>query len=125
LIKSIDVVYRKYILGNHEFDGIVHFKTYRNDMGSLKISDADRAFTITGLQKSTMLEPAFQKNALSTMPDFRNLVFKKSDIPSDFRGSAVLTFKTSDALGTYQIITRGLDKSGKVHMGYKTIIISN
>lgn len=125
LIKSIDVVYRKYILGNHEFDGIVHFKTYRNDMGSLKISDADRAFTITGIQKSTMLEPAFQKNALSTMPDFRNLVFKKSDIPSDFRGSAVLTFKTSDAVGTYQIITRGLDKSGKVHMGYKTIIISN
>lgn len=125
LIKSIDVIYRKYILGAHEFDGIVHFKTYRNDMGSLSISDADRGFAITGLQKNKSLEPAFQKNALSPLPDFRNLAFKKSDVQSDFRGSAVFTFKASDAVGTYQIIMRGLDKSGKFQMGYKTIIISN
>ena len=124
LIKSIDVVYRKYILGNHEFDGIVHFKTYRNDMGSLKISDADRGFAITGLQKNRSLEPAFQKNVLSSLPDFRNLVFKKDDLPSDFRGTATFTFRLSDAIGSYKILARGFDKSGKMHFSSKSIIIS-
>lgn len=124
LIKSIDVVYRKYILGNHEFDGIVHFKTYRNDMGSLKISDADHAFAITGLQKNRSLEPAFQKNMLLPTPDFRNLVFKKDDLPSDFRGTATFTFRLSDAMGSYKILARGFDKSGKMHFSSKSIIIS-
>jgi hypothetical protein len=123
LIKSIDVVNRKYIVGNHEFDGIVHFKTYRNDMGTLKIADSDKSFPVKGLQKNKSLEPAFTDNPHTTKPDFRNMIFKKNDIQSDFRGSAVLSCKLSDAMGDYKIVLRGLDKSGNFHLASKGITI--
>ncbi|MEY3562662.1 MAG: hypothetical protein RLZZ294_668 [Bacteroidota bacterium] len=124
LIKSIDVINRKYIVGTHEFEGIVHFKTYRNDMGSLKKIDSDKSFPTRGLQISKSLEPAFQGNYNTTMPDFRNIVFKKNDIQSDFRGTAVMPFKLSDAIGDYNIIFRGLDKAGNTQLASKSIRIN-
>ena len=112
LIKSIDVINRKYIMGDHEFDGIIHFKTYRNDMGSLRLSEADKSFPLKGLQKNTGLKPAFAVGNTTRLPDMRNLVYKKNSIASDFRGSATLGFTLSDAIGNYAIIIRGIDKQG-------------
>jgi len=124
MIKSIDVVNRKYILGDHEFDGIVHFKTYRNDMGSMRLSDLDKSFSINGLQKNTFLNPAFAVGNTSKMPDMRNIVFKKNDILSDFRGSATMEFKLSDAIGNYSIILRGIDKEGNPTVVSKNIVVA-
>jgi hypothetical protein len=124
MIKSIDVVNRKYILGDHEFDGIVHFKTYRNDMGSMRLSDLDKSFSINGLQKNTFLKPAFAVGNTSKMPDMRNIVFKKNDIQSDFRGSAMMEFKLSDAIGNYSIILRGIDKEGNSTVVSKNIVVA-
>jgi hypothetical protein len=124
LIKSIDVINRKYILGDHEFDGIVHFKTYRNDMGSLKLSDDDKIFSIKVMQKLTALKPSFPLGINQKSPDMRNLIFKKDDIKSDFRGSSTIQFNTSDAFGDYAIIIRGFDKQGKLNTSTKNISIS-
>lgn len=121
MIKSIDVVNRKYILGDHEFDGIVHFKTYRNDMGSMRLSDLDKSFSLIGLQKNTTLKPSFALGNTTKMPDMRNIVFKKNDIQSDFRGSATMEFKLSDAVGNYSIILRGIDREGNSTVVSKSI----
>jgi hypothetical protein len=123
MIKSIDVVNRKYIMGDHEFDGIVHFKTYRNDMGSMRLSDLDKSFSVNGLQKNTTLKPAFAVGNTTKMPDMRNTAFKKNDIQSDFRGSATMEFKLSDAVGNYSIIFRGIDKEGKTTVVSKNIAV--
>ena len=123
MIKSIDVVNRKYILGDHEFDGIVHFKTYRNDMGSMRLSELDKSFSIHGLQKNTSLKPPFAVGNTTKMPDMRNIVFKKNDIQSDFRGSATLEFKLSDAIGNYSVIFHGIDKSGNSTIVSKNIAV--
>ncbi|MFZ9815718.1 MAG: hypothetical protein ACO3EO_10600, partial [Candidatus Kapaibacteriota bacterium] len=124
LIKSIDVINRKYILGDHEFDGIVHFKTYKNDMGSLKLSDDDKIFSIKVMQKLTALKPSFPLGINQKSPDMRNHIFKKDDIKSDFRGSSTIQFNTSDAFGDYTIIIRGFDKQGKLNTSTKNISIA-
>ena len=123
MIKSIDVVNRKYILGDHEFDGIVHFKTYRNDMGTLRLSDVDKSFSVKGLQKNTSLKPAFAVGNTTKMPDMRNIIFKKNDIQSDFRGSATMEFRLSDAIGNYSIILRAIDKEGNSTVASKIISV--
>lgn len=124
MIKSIDVVNRKYILGDHEFDGIVHFRTYKNDMGTLRLTDLDQSFNVKGLQKNTLLKPAFSVGNATKMPDMRNILFKKGDIQTDFRGSTTLTFKLSDAIGNYSIKLRGVDKQGNTTSTSKLITVS-
>jgi hypothetical protein len=125
LIKSIEVISRKYILGDKEFDGIVHFKTYKHDMGSLRLSDADKFFPLKGIQKNTLLRPSFEIDNKTKMPDFRNIVYKKDGIQSDFRGTANIQFMLSDAIGTYSIIARVVDKQGNSVISSKTIQITN
>jgi hypothetical protein len=122
-IKSIDVINRKYILGDHEFDGIVHFKTYRGDMGSLRLSESDKSFTIKGIQESTSVKPVVGDG--SKLPDMRNIVLKKSRISSDFRGSATLQFTLSDAIGKYAIVLRGVDNQGNTVVSSKTIQVAH
>lgn len=121
-IKSIDVINRKYILGDHEFDGIVHFKTYRGDMGSLRLSESDKSFTTKGIQESTSVKPVVGDG--SKLPDMRNIVLKKSGISSDFRGSATLQFTLSDAIGKYAIFLRGVDNQGNTVVSSKTIQVA-
>jgi hypothetical protein len=58
------------------------------------------------------------------MPDMRNIVFKKNDIQSDFRGSATMEFKLSDAIGNYSIILRGIDKEGNSTVVSKNIVVA-
>jgi hypothetical protein len=122
-IKSIDVINRKYILGDHEFDGIVHFKTYRGDMGSLRLSESDKSFTLKGIQESTSVKPVVGDGA--KLPDMRNIVLKKSRISSDFRGSATLQFTLSDAIGKYAIVLRGVDNQGNTVVSSKTIQVAH
>lgn len=125
LIKTIEVINRKYILGEREFDGIVHFKTYKKDMGSLRMSDYDKFFPLKGLQKNTSLRPSFEINNKTKLPDFRNIVYKKGEIRSDFRGSINLQFNVSDAIGNYAIKARGIDKHGQMVTASKSIQVTN
>jgi hypothetical protein len=93
-------------------------------MGSLKLSDDDKIFSIKVMQKLTALKPSFPLGINQKSPDMRNLIFKKDDIKSDFRGSSTIQFNTSDAFGDYAIIIRGFDKQGKLNTSTKNISIA-
>ena len=92
-------------------------------MGSMRLSDLDKNFSVIGLQKNTTLKPAFAVGNTTKLPDMRNIVFKKNDIQSDFRGSAIMEFKLSDAVGNYSIILRGIDKEGISTVVSKSIAV--
>ncbi|MFM7221840.1 MAG: hypothetical protein ACKO03_00230 [Bacteroidota bacterium] len=107
LIRSIEIVSRKYIQGTIEFNGIVHFKTYKSDLAGLK-PDAALHYTLKTIQAKTTYLPADHSAKKNRMPDLRNILFLERDVvPSQLRDG--LRFYASDAEGKYKIILRGID----------------
>lgn len=113
LIRTIDVVTRKYNIGEMEFSGIVHFKTYRGDRAQLRLSDQDLVTQFKGVQESaTVQAPSFNASN-NRMPDNRNLLLKEQLIKTDASGKISLQFNTSDAQGSYKILVKGVNKENK------------
>ncbi|MFN6373885.1 MAG: hypothetical protein ACK4YD_01850, partial [Chitinophagia bacterium] len=113
LIRSIDVVTRKYYIGEMEFSGIVHFKTYRGDRAQLRLSDQDLITQFKGVQESATVQPPVFNAANSRMPDSRNLLLKEQPMKPDASGKISLQFNTSDAQGSYKILVKGINKEKK------------
>jgi hypothetical protein len=110
LIRSIEVVSRKYSLGNLEFSGIVHFKTYKGDMGSFKNSTAEKNISFLGVQETAIHQsPQFAKEKL---PDFRNVIARDKNIRFDESGKSTIKFKSSDAEGMYRVVFKGFYLDG-------------
>lgn len=111
-IRCIDVISRRYMMGVTEFPGIVHFKSYKNDLGGLKPSDNSLLTTFSGLQETA----SFQPPALisSRLPDLRNLLVHEQGMSPDANGKIQVKFNTSDAAGVYTLTLRGLSAEGKV-----------
>ncbi len=111
-IRCIDVISRRYMMGVTEFPGIVHFKSYKNDLGGLKPADNSLLTTFSGLQETASLQPpALISNRL---PDLRNLLVHEQGISPDATGKIQVKFNTSDAAGAYTLTLRGLSAEGKV-----------
>jgi hypothetical protein len=77
LIRSIEVISRRYIMGGTEFKGIVHFKSYRGDMAGLQLSPGDATVPYQGNQEAARLNSPETVNKADRMPDLRNLLLKE------------------------------------------------
>lgn len=115
LIRSIEVISRKYVQGTVEFSGIVHFKTYKGDIAGL-LPDEDMRSTVKSIQENTTYLPADHSSKKDRMPDLRNLLFLEKDVtPSQL--SKGLRFYASDAEASYKIIIRGINSSNQFIIG--------
>lgn len=111
LVRTIEVVSKKYILGNLEFSGIVHFKTYKGDLGNLKESDFPVSTNFTGVQETAIHQsPSFITERL---PDFRNLISLEKNIRFDSSGKSTIKFRVSDSEGMYRVKFKGLSANGE------------
>jgi hypothetical protein len=123
LIRTIDVITRKYYIGEMEFSGIVHFKTYRGDRAQLRLSDQDLVTQFKGVQESaTVQAPSFNASN-NRMPDNRNLLLKEQLIKTDASGKISLQFNTSDAQGSYKILVKGVNKENKDVIAFVIITV--
>jgi hypothetical protein len=113
LVRVIDIVTRRYYIGEVEFSGIVHFKTYRGDRAQLRLSDQDLITTFKGVQESATVQPPVFSTSNERMPDNRNLLVKEQLNKVDASGKISLQFNTSDAVGNYRIIIKGKGRDGK------------
>jgi len=113
LVRAIDIVTRRYYIGEVEFSGIVHFKTYRGDRAQLRLSDQDLITTFRGVQESATVQPPVFSTSNERMPDNRNLLVKEQLNKVDAAGKISLQFNTSDAVGNYRIIIKGKVRDGK------------
>jgi hypothetical protein len=122
LIKSIEVVSKKYLQGNADFNGIVHFKSYRGDMANFKPNLNDAPFQFNGIQESASFQNADHANSKDRLPDMRNLLWRETNISQE-QIKAGLKYFTSDVEGSYKIIVRGINANKELVIGEKMITV--
>jgi hypothetical protein len=122
LIKSIDVMSRKYYLGDAQFNGIVHYKTYKADLAGFSLPDEEVIYPLHGIQIPTTAD--FNKyDQADPMPNLRNLLYLANNQKINTTDDNSFHFFTSDTDGMYKIIVRAKDKNGIACYGEKIIHI--
>lgn len=114
--RSIDVVARKFLLGDMQIPGIVHYKTYRTDMGGFKLPADVVLFDHKGLKIPSA--PVFSVPQDQHMPYFRDLLCWQQN-----RGSLHARFPSSDAAGDFRIRVVAVDDLGKTWEGSAQITV--
>ena len=122
-IKSIEIVARKYMQGNTEFDGIVHFKTYRGDLANIQLNNIEGNFMLNGIQESSTYLNADHTKQKDRLPDMRNLLWRDVNISQEQIKSG-LKYYTSDIEGSFKIIARGLNANKEIITGEKIITVT-
>ena len=112
LIRSIEVITRKYIMGGTEFKGIVHFKSYRGDLAGIQLSPGDASVPYQGNQEAARLSTPESVSKGDRMPDLRNLLLKEKLSEEQLRNG--FHFFSSDATGDYKVQVRGHRENGAI-----------
>jgi hypothetical protein len=123
LIKSIELITRKYMQGNNEFNGVVHFKTYRGDLGNIQLNNVEGNFMLNGIQESASYQNTYHAKQKDRLPDMRNLLWRDINISNEQIKSG-LKYYTSDVEGTFKIIARGVNANKELVIGEKIITVS-
>ncbi len=112
-LQSIDIVSRKFFLGNHNYPGIIHYKSYQGNLGgyTLPVDAAVYSFEGAQLQKA-YLTPDYRSASDQHIPDFRNLLLWEPSVVTDSKGKKRLEFFSGDLEGRYKIMLNGVSPSG-------------
>jgi hypothetical protein len=124
LLRSIDVVSRKYFLGVLQFNGIVHYKSYKKDLAGFALTPNEVIYPFTGVQKIS--RPLFNEYTIKSnqrFPDFRNLLFRDLNLMAAKNTNSKFGFYSTDATGNFKVVVRGVEKSGEVIYGEKIISV--
>jgi len=122
LTKSIEIVARKYMQGNADFNGIVHFKTYRGDQANLQQVTNEGNFILNGLQETSSYQNLDHSKKVDRLPDMRNLLWRDTNINPDQIKSGLKYF-TSDVEGSFKIIAKGINTNKELVIGEKIISV--
>jgi hypothetical protein len=115
-IRKLDVVSRKYYLGNLFFDGILNFTTYDGNLPGYELDPHAIIIDYDGLQlQREFYSPVYetQQQADSRLPDFRNVLYWSPEIKTNAKGRQDIIFYTSDLPGKYAVVLQGLTADGK------------
>jgi hypothetical protein len=114
LVKRIDVVTKRYLMGGAIFDGITSFHSYKGDLAGLDPAlIVGQDYSFIGVQKGAKyVFPDYEDvNSKSTLPDFRNTLYW-TDSKEISDGLGEVAFFTGDDTGTYLIDVEGISDSG-------------
>lgn len=127
-VNKLEVVTNMYIKGEFIYPGVVNFTTYHGDMPNLKLDARAVILDYEGLQlKREFYSPTYktEQQALSRLPDFRNLLYWAPDIQTDAAGQAAVELYTSDVKGRYVAIVQGMDEQGHAGSYYFTFEVND
>lgn len=123
LIKSIEIIARKYLQGNTDFNGIVHFKTYKGDLANIQLNNIEGNFILNGIQESAIYQNGDHAKQKDRLPDMRNLLWRDTNITKEQIKSG-LKYYTSDTEGSFKIIARGINENKEIVFGEKIIKVT-
>lgn len=115
-VKKLDVVSRRYFMGNMAFEGIVNFITYKGNMDGFELDPHTTVIDYQGLQlQREFYSPDYSQSsdALAHLPDYRQLLFWSADASTGKDGKRQLSFYTSDIPGRYTIVLQGIAANGQ------------
>lgn len=74
-------------------------------------------FNYSGFSPQTSLELTVLPENKPNIPDFRNSLFWEPDLNAEAGSEVQINFRTSDVVGDYVVLIRGLSDEGKIIVG--------
>ncbi len=114
-IKSIDVVTKKYFIGNRAFHGIINLKTYGGNLAGLELPNGIELKSYHSLQNQLRFHHPDHSGSTSDnlrIPDRRNTLYWNPMVMLTATTSKGLHFYTGDSSGEYVIVVNGVTSSG-------------
>ncbi len=113
-VQAIEIVSRRYFLGRLSFDGIINVRSYDGDLSPSSGRTTELAYGGFAEVKEgdSPVYDADSGNG-SSRPDVRTVLFWKPEIKTKAGQRAELEFYTSDIVGDYMIVIRGISDDGR------------
>jgi hypothetical protein len=112
LIERVEVVNAPYIRGNVTFGGIISLISKNNDLGYIDLPSSGLLVNYqmldvpgTDVTQDGVLDPR--------LPDVRNTLYWNPELELNPNEGKKISFRTSDQQGSYEILIRGTDSTGK------------
>lgn len=118
-IKAIEIVTKKYMVGDQTFHGIVNLLSYDEDFVKADLGLEFQMLDFPELQKAyNFFHPEYPADSIqSRIPDRRNTLYWLPRMRADSTNPFKLTFYTGDVSGYYQVVVRGISSNGQtVHL---------
>jgi hypothetical protein len=115
-VRKLDVVHRRYSIGNYSFDGILNFVTYEGNLNQYPLDRNAVVVDYEGLQlKREFYSPDYEtaKEELVTIPDFRTQLKWVDDLRLSPQQTLNLPFFSSDMKGRFLVVLQGLTDKGE------------
>ncbi|HEY6901466.1 MAG TPA: hypothetical protein VI233_12515, partial [Puia sp.] len=128
-VRKLEVVARRYFLGDTIYNGILSYNTYQGDLAGFPLDSSAFIQEYEGLQAhrefySPVYETADQQQ--SRIPDMRNVLYWAPDIRlNDNNRRRLISFYASDWPGRYTILLEGITAEGKPVIVTRTFIIQS
>ena len=114
-IKKLELVARKYYLGQQVISGIASYTTYDGDLAGFQLDANAVILEYQGLQlQREFYSPVYgsKEQSDNRLPDFRNVLYWSPDLQTDETGKKKIEFYTSDMPGKYAVFVQGLTAGG-------------
>ena len=121
-VKIIDMHFGEYVFGEHTFDGIIAFYTYKNDYREITFGESTQIYDYDGTQPYRYFyTPKYDAASVSSfLPDFRHTLLWDPLIQSKGQNELVIPFSTSDIQGSFVITIEGIGVNGTVIQAKQT-----
>lgn len=115
LIASVEVVAEPFWFNPTIFYGMVQLSSFDQKAYSFVLPTTALQLSYpTFLPKRSFLRPDYSSTATNRLPDFRNTLYWNPNVQTGTDGKVQIEFVTSDAIGDYEIIVKGVSKEGLV-----------
>jgi len=116
-VKRMDIVARKYFMGDQSFDGIVSLITYTGDLGGFELDQQTIVVDYQGLSLIRQFEDVKYNDELAhktRLPDLRSLLYWRPMLALKKDTDTAVSFYTSDLVGDFVMVVKGIDENGKM-----------
>ncbi len=110
-IERIDVFQKQLKAGYWEFNGLVNFKTFDDDLDKLQLADNHKRISYQSPKPYYSLPNPDYRLVQSRIPDFRTTLFWQPHV--DIESSRTFSFYTSDSPGLYEVVIVGIIDGNK------------
>ena len=114
-VQRLDVMANLYIHGPMTYSGLVSFRTYRGDLGGVRLSPGALLTEYEGPQwEREFYSPRYDtpEQQQSRLLDLRNLLYWNPAVTTTGAPAQKLEFFTPDQPGQYQVVVQGLAGNG-------------
>ncbi|MEP7373363.1 MAG: hypothetical protein ABI675_08195 [Chitinophagaceae bacterium] len=112
-VKKLDIVPRRYVLGEIDYKGIASFETYQGKFDGFELTPGIISVDYDGLQlQREFYSPAYETSneKEKRIPDYRSTLYWMPDSKGE---QSSLQFYTSDLQGKFLVVLQGFNANGE------------